>query len=484
MRRSKPRQLSFGFADNPQGDVDVERADESATKASSSQTPEQTCRKVETPETGERASGLLVRVAELDNLEQALKKVASNRGSPGIDGRSVREVVAGKGRILPRLSKALLSKGYQPGDIRRVWIDKPGGGQRGLGIPNVVDRVAQQAVLQVLEPIFEPTFHPSSHGFRPGRGTQTAIAESIGHLKAGHGVVVDIDLASFFDRVHQQRLLERMSKSIADRDLLRLIGRMLKAKVVLPDGMRTSTEEGVPQGGPLSPLLSNIVLDELDHELDRRGHRFVRYADDVRVFVCSMRAGERTMTGLRRFIVCRLRLKVNETKSAVDRSRKRPFLGLEVGITRRGRPVIRPSKRSLNRINVRVRELTRRNVGRSLESCMERLNRYLRGWMAYFQICSYEARRTLQYLDAHIRRRLRAIAIKQKKRPRHLFRFLLSRGVSRGAASTVAFSRRGPWWQSTRNGIHRAFPNAWFETPLTSLVQTWQQKRKRQAGLA
>jgi group II intron reverse transcriptase/maturase len=303
-------------------------------------------------------------------------------------------------------------------------------------------------------------------------------------LQAGHEVVVDIDLASFFDRVNHQRLLDRLNQQIGDRDLIRLIGRMMKAKIVLPDGVRVSTEEGVPQGGPLSPLLSNIVLDELDRELERRGHRFVRYADDCRVFVRSIRAGERTMKGLCRFIERRLRLKVNAAKSAVDRSRKRPFLGLEIGLTRKGRAVIRPSQRSLKRIRQRLRELIPRNAGRSLKSIMERLNSYLRGWMGFFQVCSWETRLTLKYLDAHIRRRLRAIVIAQKKRARHLYRFLLKRGAGWRPAAKVAFSRRGPWWQSKRPGIHQALPNACFEASLVSLLEVWYGKRRQTSGPA
>ena len=229
-----------------------------------------------------------------------------------MDGRSVEEVVDDAPRLLPKLRHELLSGAYRPGDIRRVWIPKPGGGQRGLGIPNVVDRVVQQALLQVLEPLFEPTFHHSSHGFRPHRGAPTAIAEAKKHFAEGRVWTVDIDLSKFFDRVHHQRLLNRMARHVEDGRVLKLVHRMLKAKVVLPDGTRTATDEGTPQGGPLSPLLSNIVLDELDWELERRGLRFVRYADDFSVFVKSERAGHRVMNSVRKFIEKRLRLLVNE----------------------------------------------------------------------------------------------------------------------------------------------------------------------------
>jgi RNA-directed DNA polymerase len=230
-------------------------------------------------------------VALAANLAQALLNVLRNKGASGEDGQTVEEVVEKAPNLLPKLQAALLQGTYRPGEIRRVWIPKPGGGQRGLGIPNVVDRWVQQAVLQILEPIFEPTFHPSSHGFRPNRGAHTAIAEAKEHLKEGYRVVVDLDLSKFFDRVHHQRLLDRLKQQVHDSRILDLVKRMLTAKVVMPDGTKVATMQGTPQGGPLSPLLSNIVLDEWDQELGRRGLRFVRYADDCNIFVRSERAG-------------------------------------------------------------------------------------------------------------------------------------------------------------------------------------------------
>ena len=238
-------------------------------------------------------------MASVANLAQALLKVIRNKGAPGVDGRTVEEAQHNAPPLLAALRHDLLTERYRPGDVRRVWLPKPGGGQRGLGIPNVVDRVVQQAVLQILEPIFEPTFHPSSHGFRPHRGAHTAIAQAKEHLEAGYQMVVDFDLSKFFDRVHHQRLLDRIAKRVFDRRLLALVRRMLTAGVVMPDGTKIAVTEGTPQGGPLSPLLSNIVLDELDWELERRGHRFVRYADDSNIFVRSARAGQRVMASIR-----------------------------------------------------------------------------------------------------------------------------------------------------------------------------------------
>jgi group II intron reverse transcriptase/maturase len=382
--------------------------------------------------------------------------------------------------ILPRLRRALLDGTYQPGDIRRVWIPKPDGSQRGLGIPNVIDRWVQQAVLQVMEPIFEPTFHSSSHGFRPKRGAHTAIAEAKEYVGDGYGVVVDIDLSKFFDRVNHQRLLGRLSQKVADSRILKLIGRMLKAKVVLPDGTRVCTDEGTPQGGPLSPLLSNVVLDEFDKELARRGLRFVRYADDCNIFVRSERAGQRVMGSIRKFLEGRLRLKVNEEKSKVARPDETHFLGFTLRKAKdRTKVEVHVSNRTKERMDAKIRELVPRMWGQSPSRCIERLNIYLRGWSGYFRICTEENTHRLLRWDAHIRRRLRAILVQQKKRPRHLSRHLQQRGVSRRGATQAAYCRRGGWYQANTYGMTAAYPNAWFHERLVSLASTWDELNPR-----
>jgi group II intron reverse transcriptase/maturase len=422
-------------------------------------------------------------VAREENLMEAFRRVASNDGAPGPDRQTVEEVGRHLDRIVPALSRSLLSGTYQPGEIRRKWIPKPGGGERGLGIPNVIDRIAGQAVHQVLSPHYEPTFHTSSHGFREGRSCHTAIAEAKRYLEDGYEWVVDIDLEKFFDRVHHERLLARLEQKVKDRRLIELIRRMLKAKVVMPDGVVVTTEEGTPQGGPLSPLLSNIVLDELDWELERRGHRFVRYADDCNIYVRSRRAGERVMAGGRGFIEKKLRLKVNEAKSAVARPEERHFVGFRL---RRepetGDVEVDISKRSRERVNETIRQKTRRSRGTSLKAIIRELNVYLKGWIGFFGIVTGEtAKRTLNTLDAHIRRRLRALHLKQWKRKRSIVRRLIKRGVRRKTAwKTVYDGRRGTWELSHRPAVERALPNAYFaKVGLFSLTAWWEERRSR-----
>ncbi len=317
-------ELIFETADSPQGDAAIELADLSVNEAPSLPKSEN-----ETRPTAPTVS--MEAVADRLNLTRAFDRVASNRGAPGPDGRTVDDVRKKLPAVLDALQRDLLAGTYRPGRIRRVWIPKAGGGQRGLGIPDVADRIVQQALHQVLSPLYEPTFHPSSHGFRPGRSCHTAVAESRRYVKEGFDWVVDLDLQRFFDTVPHDRLMARLATTISDRRILVVIHRLLRAKVVLPDGVVTSTDEGAPQGGPLSPLLSNIVLDELDRELSQRGHRFVRYADDCNVYTRSKRSAERVMAGLVRFIERRLGLKVNREKSAVGRPEDRHFLGFHVG---------------------------------------------------------------------------------------------------------------------------------------------------------
>jgi RNA-directed DNA polymerase len=420
-----------------------------------------------------------------ERLGAAFARVSSNKGAPGPDRQSIQEVRRHLETLLPSLKASLLDGSYRPGDIRRVWIPKSGGGQRGLGIPNVIDRVVQEAVRQVLEPQYEPTFHDASHGFRPGRGCHTAIAAARRHLEEGYEWVVDLDLEKFFDTVHQQRLMSRLAERIADRRLLVLIGRMLKAKVVMPDGLVVSTEEGVPQGGPLSPLLSNVVLDELDSELSRRGYRFVRYADDANIYVRSERAGHRVMASVTRFIERRLRLKVNASKSAVARPEERHFLGFRLGRNAMTEEIeVLLSKRSKDRIDEKIRALTPRTWGSSLEACIARASEYLSGWIGYFGVCTEGVGRTLQALDAHVRRRLRAIQLAHWKGRQTIIRNLVNLGVKRQSAwNSVSKGRPSLWALSHRHAVDRGLCNAYFaERGLVSLVSRWQAMSRKNVG--
>jgi len=411
-------------------------------------------------------------------LDEALARVVANKGAPGPDRQSVEMVRKHWSTIAPGLRQALLDGSYRPGDIRRVWIPKAGGKeQRGLGIPNVVDRVVQEAVRRVLEPLYEPTFHPSSHGFRPGRGCQTAIAEARSYVEKGFHVVVDMDLEKFFDRVSHQRLMARLGQRVDDRRLLELIWRMLKAEVVMPDGVRVATEEGVPQGGPLSPLLSNVVLDELDWELTRRGLRFVRYADDCNIYVRSERAGQRVMESVTRFIDRQLRLKVNADKSAVANPETRHFLGYRLAPQPDGTVEILLSERSRKRLNERVVKLTPRAVGRSLSETIHGINVYLRGWLGHFGVCTPGITREVQAVDAHIRRRLRAIMLKHWKRPRTIVRRLIALGVAKKTAwRRVYEGNKSLWALSHDPAVDRGLRNAYFAE--RKLVSLWEQFKR------
>jgi RNA-directed DNA polymerase len=396
-------------------------------------------------------------------LTDALLKVASNKGAPGPDGQTIEALADQWPVVLPRLQADLLEGRYRPGQIRRAYIPKAGGGQRGLGIPDVIDRVVQEAVRQVLEPLWEPTFHSSSHGFRPGRSCHTAIAEATRYLEDGYGWVVDRDLEKFFDLVCHQRLVAKLAQRVSDQRLLGLIGRMLRAKVVLPDGVLIASEQGVPQGGPLSPLLSNIVLDELDQELARRGHRFARYADDAKVYVRSERAGRRVMASLTRFIEGRLRLKVNQAKSAVARPEGRHFLGFRLRADpQTGRVEVLLSERTKRNAMERIRQLTPRQWGGTLHSCILQINAWLRGWHQFFGIASLSEQFVLRALDAHIRRRLRAIVLHHWRRKRTLARRLIKLGVPRRSAWRQVYAGRKSRWALSHlpavdHGLNRAF---------------------------
>jgi len=467
--------LNLVFADSPMGGGEAETSD--ASERRTFLLHKARCKKTSGPAAGVAdTSRLLEEVASEANLAKALLNVVRNKGAPGVDGQTVEAAEAEAPSMIARLRHDLLSECYRPGDVRRVWLPKPDGGKRGLGIPNVVDRTVQQAVLQVLEPIFEPTFHDSSHGFRPNRGAHTAVAEATSYLEDGCQTIVDLDLAKFFDRVHHQRLLARIAQRVKDGRIIRLIRLMLTAPVVMPDGTRVAVREGTPQGGPLSPLLSNIVLDELDSELARRGLRFVRYADDANIFVRSERAGRRVMTSIRSFLEKRMRLQVNEEKSGVRKPDEVAFLGFRFRCTEAEQSdtvAVFPSRKADRRLKAVIRGMTPPNWGRSITACMKDLGRYLAGWMSHYRLCTPEAVDGLRVIDAHVRRRVRAIIVRQRKRNRFLFRHLRSRGVSLKAAANCAYCGRGAWAKSNRPGMTRAYPPSWFVGRLISLQNRW-----------
>lgn len=383
---------------------------------------------------------LMEAVCEAKNLKQALRRVKSNGGSPGIDGMTVEELPAWLIANWSKVREELLSGTYRPTAVKRVEIAKPDGGARRLGVPTVRDRFVQQAVLQVLQGIWEPTFSKSSYGFRPERSAHEAVEAAQKYIEQGCRWVVDIDLEKFFDTVHQDRLMARVAMRVRDKRMLRLVRRFLQSGV-LEGGLVSPTKEGTPQGGPLSPLLSNIVLDELDCELEKRGHRFVRYADDCNVYVRSERAGRRVMESLRRVITTRLRLRVNENKSAVDRPYRRKFLSFS--FTSHRKPKRRIAPQAVLRFKKRVRELTRRTRGRNVQDVVHELNTYLNGWRGYFGFC--ETPSVLEELDAWIRRRMRCYLWKQWRTIRRRRSELRKLGVPPQWCQSLAASNRGAW---------------------------------------
>jgi RNA-directed DNA polymerase len=404
-------------------------------------------------------NSLIEAVCERENLKKALRRVQANQGSPGIDGMTVDQLSDYLRAHWPMHRDELLCGTYAPSPVRRVEIPKPNGGMRKLGIPTALDRFIQQAVLQVLQPIFDPTFSDHSYGFRPGRSAHQAVAAAQHHIASGHRWVVDLDLEKFFDRVNHDLLMGRLAPRVTDTRVLKLVRAFLNAGV-LEDGLVSATEEGTPQGGPLSPLLSNIVLHAFDIELERRGHRFVRYADDCNVYVRSARAGHRVMASITRFITTRLKLKVNAAKSAVAPARERTFLSFSV--THGQRPKRRIADKALVRFRARVRELTCRVRGVSLRQMVQELAAYLRGWRAYFGFC--ETPTILQRLDKWIRRRLRAVVWKQWQRPGTRFRELRKRGVNAKDAILTARSNRGPWRVTLTAALCWALPGAYFDS--------------------
>lgn len=405
----------------------------------------------------------LERVVTYENLREAFRQVKANGGAPGPDGRTVQDIEREYGYRAERLRRLLLTGRYRPQAVRRVWIPKGNGGKRGLGIPNVEDRWVQQALLQQMAPVYEPTFHGSSHGFRTGRSCHTAIAEAKAHVAEERYWMVDIDLEKFFDRVPHQRLLAKLRRTIRDERIVRVISQMLRAGVVMPNGVVIPTEEGTPQGGPLSPLLSNIVLDELDHELARRGHRFVRYADDLSIYVKSERAGRRVFESVTSFLESRMKLAVNRQKSAVARPRGRHILGFSIRPNMRKKHVeLDLSERTRERLRERIRELTPRNYGQSLRGIIRRINRFLRGWAEYFGVAMW-AGGPARYADGHIRRRLRAILLQHWKRTKTIRRKLIGLGAPAALVNRGVGSGKGPWRQTMTQAVTMGIRNEHFE---------------------
>jgi RNA-directed DNA polymerase len=405
-------------------------------------------------------------VVERENLKRALARVKRNKGAAGIDGMSVDDLPAHLKEHWPAIRAQLLEGTYKPQPVRRVEIPKASGGTRPLGIPTVLDRFIQQAVMQVLQADWDGTFSDTSFGFRPGRSAHQAVERAQTFIASGHGFVVDIDLEKFFDQVNHDILMGLMAKRVADKRLLKLARAFLNAGV-MEGGLVSPTEEGTPQGGPLSPLLSNLMLDVLDKELEKRGHHFVRYADDCNIYVRSQRAGERVMAGIEKFLAKRLKLKINKAKSAVAKPSVRKFLGFS--FTGGTEPRRRIAPQAIARFKARVRELTRRTRGASLPQIVKELSAYLVGWRGYFGFCQTPS--VLRALDEWLRRRLRAIAWKQWKTGRARFAELRRRGVGRELAGHTAGCPHGPWRLAHSPALHIAMPTIFFRSlGLRSLV--------------
>jgi group II intron reverse transcriptase/maturase len=402
--------------------------------------------------------GLLERAFARENLKRAWKRVKANKGAAGVDGLDINQTAEHLLTQWAAIREQLLSGVYRPSPVRRVVIPKPDGGQRELGIPTVTDRLIQQALLQVLQPLLDPTFSEHSYGFRPGRCAQDAVLAAQRHVSSGRKVVVDVDLEKFFDRVDHDILIDRLSKRIGDRTVIRLIRAYLDAGTLI-NGVVETSRRGAPQGGPLSPLLANVLLDEVDRELERRGHCFVRYADDANVYVRSLKAGQRVMALLRRLYE-KLHLSVNESKSAVASAFGRKFLGYAFWASPKGvkRAVAVKARKHFKQ---RIRWLTRRSCGRSLQQVVDTLRPYLLGWKAYFGLSQTPA--VWRKLDEWIRHRLRAIQLKQWKRGPTIYRELRTLGAGQKVAQKVAGNSRR-WWHNSRLDLNRVLNIAWFDS--------------------
>jgi RNA-directed DNA polymerase len=442
-------QLKLDFRSTPTGE-----ARKATTEAVESH---QAAHAIESPASTNR---LMEEVCERENLREALRRVKANKGSPGVDGMTIDEITEYLKQHWPAIREQLLSGTYEPKPVRRVEIPKPDGvGVRKLGIPTVLDRFIQQAVMQVLQKRWDPTFSQHSYGFRPGRSAHQAVAQAQRYIAEGYRWTVDFDLEKFFDRVNHDQLMGQIAKRVDDKRLLKLIRAFLNAGV-LENGLVSPSVEGTPQGGPLSPLLSNVVLDELDRELERRGHRFVRYADDSNVYVRSERAGQRVMESISRFITQKLKLKVNEEKSAVARPEQRKFLGFSFTAGPEVKRIVAP--KALNQFKQRIRDITRRAKSVSIETTMNELAPFMRGWRGYFGFC--EAPDVLIYLTRWVRLRLRAALWRQWKTPRRRRAALLQLGVHPRLASNTAGSGRGAWYLARAKALSVGLSNAYFKS--------------------
>ena len=437
-------QTHLDFSITPTGEA--QKAGREATESSES---------TNGPESPARTDRLMEEVCERDNLKEALRRVKGNQGSAGIDRMTVDQLSVHLKQHWPAIREQLLSGAYEPKPVRRVEIPKPDGGVRKLGIPTVLDRFIQQAVMQVLQRQWDRTFSDHSYGFRPGRSAHQAVAQAQKYIAEGHGWCIDLDLEKFFDRVNHDKLMGQIAKRVEDKRLLKLIRAFLNAGV-MENGLVSPSVEGTPQGGPLSPLLSNLVLDELDRELERRSHRFVRYADDCNIYVRSERAGQRVMESITRFITQKLKLKVNEAKSAVARPQQRKFLGFSFTVGPEVKRAIAPQ--ALDRFKQRIREITLRAKGVSVETTMEELAPYMRGWRGYFGFC--ETPEVLVSLTRWVRLRLRAALWRQWKTPRRRRAALLELGVRLRLASNTAGSGRGPWYLAKAKALSVGLSNA------------------------